>query len=120
MAPHAILEWHKRIGRCGSGHDRHGLIERYNPSIGEIGLSRCVGGRHHRICTGRARHTYSFIAALSVRRRPLESDRVNMSDPRAWFQAKAVGIGWTPRTWEGWAVIAALIAVGALVGRLGA
>ncbi len=44
-----------------------------------------------------------------------------MSDPRAWFQAKAFGIGWTPRTWEGWAVIAAVIAVGALArgaGRL--
>jgi uncharacterized membrane protein len=41
-----------------------------------------------------------------------------MNDPRTWFQPKVVGIGWTPRTWEGWALIAAVIAVGALVGRL--
>jgi len=41
-----------------------------------------------------------------------------MNDPRTWFQPKVVGLGWTPRTWEGWALIAAVIAVGALVGRL--
>ena len=40
-----------------------------------------------------------------------------MSDPRTWFQRKPVGIGWIPRTWEGWAIVAAIIAVGAFVGR---
>lgn len=43
-----------------------------------------------------------------------------MSDPRTWFERKAIGIGWTPRTWEGWALVAAVIAVGAVVGRLNA
>jgi hypothetical protein len=29
-----------------------------------------------------------------------------------------VGIGWMPRTWEGWAIIVAVIAIGAFVGRV--
>jgi len=41
-----------------------------------------------------------------------------MNHPREWFQPKIVGIGWTPRTWEGWAIIVSVIAVGALVGRV--
>jgi uncharacterized membrane protein len=50
--------------------------------------------------------------------RRLDVYGVEMNDPRTWFQPKVVGIGWTPRTWEGWALIAAVIAVGAIVGRL--
>lgn len=41
-----------------------------------------------------------------------------MNHPREWFQPKVVGIGWTPRAWEGWAIIVSVIAVGALVGRV--
>ncbi len=41
-----------------------------------------------------------------------------MNHPREWFQPKVVGIGWTPRTWEGWAIIVSVIAIGALVGRV--
>ena len=50
--------------------------------------------------------------------RRLDIDGIKMNDLKTWFQPKVVGIGWTPRTWEGWALIAAVIAVGALVGRL--
>lgn len=32
-----------------------------------------------------------------------------MNDPRTWFGPKRIGFGWSPRTWEGWAVIAVLI-----------
>jgi len=42
-----------------------------------------------------------------------------MNHPRDWFQPKLVSFGWTPRTWEGWAVIALVIAIGAFVGRAG-
>ncbi len=28
-----------------------------------------------------------------------------------WFKAKTYGWGWTPATWEGWAVIAVYVAV---------
>ncbi len=41
-----------------------------------------------------------------------------MSDPRTWFEPKAAGIGWIPRTWEGWVIVTAVIAVGAFVRRL--
>jgi hypothetical protein len=41
-----------------------------------------------------------------------------MNHPREWFQPKVVGIGWSPRTWEGWAIIVSVIAVGAVVGRV--
>jgi uncharacterized membrane protein len=41
-----------------------------------------------------------------------------MNDPRTWFRPKVVGIGWTPQTWEGWAIIVLVIAVGAVVGRI--
>jgi hypothetical protein len=41
-----------------------------------------------------------------------------MNHPREWFQPKVVGIGWSPRTWEGWAVILSVIAIGAVVGRV--
>ena len=37
-----------------------------------------------------------------------------MNDPRTWFVPKAVGVGWTPRTWEAWAIIAVVIVVGAV------
>ena len=53
----------------------------------------------------------------SVQRR-LDIDGIKMNDLKTWLQPKVVGIGWTPRTWEGWALIAAVIVVGALVGRL--
>ncbi|MES3106796.1 hypothetical protein [Sphingomonas aurantiaca] len=43
-----------------------------------------------------------------------------MNHPREWFQPKVVGIGWSPRTWEGWAVIVAVIAIGCVVGRVNA
>ena len=41
-----------------------------------------------------------------------------MNHPGEWFQPKVVGIGWTTPTWEGWAIIVSVIAVGALVGRV--
>ncbi len=41
-----------------------------------------------------------------------------MNHPREWFQSKVVGIGWTPRTWEGWAIIVFVVAIGAVVGRI--
>jgi hypothetical protein len=41
-----------------------------------------------------------------------------MNHPREWFQPKVVGIGWSPRTGEGWAIIAFVIAIGALTGRV--
>ncbi len=41
-----------------------------------------------------------------------------MSHPREWFQPKVVGFDWTPRTWEGWAIIISVIAIGAVVGRI--
>ncbi len=41
-----------------------------------------------------------------------------MNNPREWFKPKVVGIGWSPRTWEGWAIIGTVIAIGALVGRV--
>lgn len=41
-----------------------------------------------------------------------------MNHPREWFQPKVVGIGWSPRTWEGLAVIVAVIAIGCVVGRV--
>lgn len=53
-----------------------------------------------------------------LKHRTLDIDEAKMSDPRTWFEWKTVGIGWTPRTWEGCAIIAAVIAVGAVVGRL--
>ena len=41
-----------------------------------------------------------------------------MNNPREWFQPKVVGIGWSPRTREGWAIIVSVIAIGAVVGRV--
>jgi hypothetical protein len=41
-----------------------------------------------------------------------------MNHLREWSQPKAVGIGWSPRAWEGWAIIGSVIAIGALVGRV--
>jgi uncharacterized membrane protein len=32
-----------------------------------------------------------------------------MNDPRTWFGPKRFGIGWSPRTWEGWALIGAVV-----------
>jgi len=32
-----------------------------------------------------------------------------MNDPHGWFGPKHFGIGWGPRTWEGWALIAAAL-----------
>jgi hypothetical protein len=71
-----------------------------------------------------AQHTASRIAELPVykilkcRRLVLVSIGAIMNHPREWFQPKVVGIGWTPRTWEGWAITVSVIAVGALVGRV--
>lgn len=42
-----------------------------------------------------------------------------MNSPREWFGPKTVGIGWVPRTWEGWAVLAAIVVAGAAIGRVG-
>lgn len=37
-----------------------------------------------------------------------------------WFRPKNVGYGWSPASWEGWAVIAlAVLAIGLIAGRLG-
>lgn len=33
-----------------------------------------------------------------------------MNHPRHWFGPKRFGYGWSPRTWEGWAVVALFIA----------
>ena len=41
-----------------------------------------------------------------------------MNHPRDWLQPKIVGIGWSPRTWEGWAIIASVIVIGTIVGRV--
>jgi hypothetical protein len=41
-----------------------------------------------------------------------------MNQPREWFQPKAVDIGWTSRTWEGWAIIAYMIAIAAVIERV--
>jgi hypothetical protein len=37
-----------------------------------------------------------------------------MNHPREWFQPKVVGIGWSSRTWEGWAIIVLVIVIGAV------
>ncbi|HEY1506917.1 MAG TPA: hypothetical protein VGF92_21630 [Stellaceae bacterium] len=37
--------------------------------------------------------------------------------PRLWFKAKTYGWGWTPATWEGWAVTVADLA--AVLGWIG-
>lgn len=41
-----------------------------------------------------------------------------MNHPREWFQPKVVGIGWSPRTSEGWVIVASVIAIGAAIGRV--
>ncbi len=41
-----------------------------------------------------------------------------MIHPREWFEPKVVGFGWTPRTWEGWMVIVAMIVTGAVIGQI--
>ncbi len=41
-----------------------------------------------------------------------------MNHPREWFQPRSVGFGWTSRTWEGWVIIVAVIAIAAIVGRI--
>lgn len=41
-----------------------------------------------------------------------------MNHPRERFQPKMVGIGWTPRTWEGCAIIVAVVAIRAVLGRM--
>ena len=43
---------------------------------------------------------------------------MNRHHPREWFRPKVVGIGWTPATWEGWVILAGIIAVGACIGRV--
>ncbi len=32
-----------------------------------------------------------------------------MSDRQYWFKRKRFGIGWSPRTWEGWAATGAFV-----------
>ncbi len=32
-----------------------------------------------------------------------------MNDQKVWFKAKKYGWGWTPVTWQGWAVIAVYV-----------
>ncbi len=34
-----------------------------------------------------------------------------------WFRPKTFGFGWSPATWEGWAVTAAVVAVIVATGR---
>lgn len=41
-----------------------------------------------------------------------------MHHPRLWFGPKRIGWGYSPRTWEGWAVIALLPAACLLVKYL--
>jgi hypothetical protein len=38
------------------------------------------------------------------------NDEVAMSSPY-WFRAKRYGWGWTPATWQGWAALAAFVAL---------
>jgi hypothetical protein len=61
-----------------------------------------------------------LLGAGKQKARPsgLASIGVVMNHPREWFQPKVVGIGWTPQTWEGWAIIVSVIAIGAVVGRV--
>lgn len=60
------------------------------------------------------------LAACQGRWGPSGVTRIGaiMNHPREWFQPKVVGIGWSPRTWEGWAIIASVIAIGAVIGRV--
>jgi len=44
--------------------------------------------------------------------------RAAMNHPREWFKAKVVGIGWTPRTREWWAIVVLVTDVRAVVGRI--
>lgn len=41
-----------------------------------------------------------------------------MSHPRYWFGPKTFGFGVSPRTWEGWAVMAAFVMVAVAIARL--
>lgn len=41
-----------------------------------------------------------------------------MHDPHIWFRRKRIGFGWSPNTWEGWAVMALVIGAVVLVGRM--
>ncbi|HEX7853130.1 MAG TPA: hypothetical protein VF503_05485 [Sphingobium sp.] len=42
-----------------------------------------------------------------------------MNHPRNWFGRKRIGIGWSPRTWEGWIVVASLVAAVLVLKHLG-
>lgn len=33
-----------------------------------------------------------------------------MNDPRLWFGPKRFGWGYSPRTWEGWAIVGLFVA----------
>lgn len=42
-----------------------------------------------------------------------------MNDPHGWFGPKHFGIGWGPRTWEGWALVAAALLLAYLLAHGG-
>lgn len=42
-----------------------------------------------------------------------------MNDPRLWFGPKRIGLGFGPRTWEGWAVILLFVGGCILLKRFG-
>ncbi len=42
-----------------------------------------------------------------------------MHHPRFWFGPKRLGWGYSPRTWEGWAVIGLFVAACILLKRFG-
>ena len=41
-----------------------------------------------------------------------------MTPLRDWFEPKASGLGWIPKSKEAWLLTAAIVVVGALVGRV--
>ena len=42
-----------------------------------------------------------------------------MNDPRLWFVLRRSGLGYSPRTWEGWVAAAALFATAVLAWAMG-
>jgi hypothetical protein len=42
-----------------------------------------------------------------------------MNHPRIWFGPRRLGFGYSPRTWEGWAVAIALFAAAVTAWALG-
>ena len=41
------------------------------------------------------------------------------NSPKTWFGPKRIGIGFSPRTWEGWLITAAVVVAIILVANFG-